>query len=241
MRNDGSNTNTGLVNSSSGAFATLQKAYDTILTLDLAGYRANITYGVAGQTITNALNCPAPPVGGNVTLDLGGSTMNITSGNCVAISAPFTLTVQNGTLQVTTSGTCLSVSAKSAKMIVGASITFGPSAGGVHMNVFSGAMNITANYSITGGASYHAATAIQGLIEYQPITVTITGTPAFSVRAFTATGQGQLSIFGCTWSGSATGQRYLADQNSVINVYGAGTSHLPGNSAGSTATGGQYV
>jgi len=242
VRNDGSNTNTGLVNSSSGAFATLQKAYDTILTLDLAGYNANITYGVAGQTITNALSCSAPPVGGNVTLDLGGSTMNITSGQCITNSAPFNLTVQNGTLRTTTVGNCLFVVGKSAKITVGASITFDTSTGGRHVAVFLGHLVFTTSYSITGPAVQHILTAVQGLVEYGAgITVTITGTPAFTGTIFAATGQSQMSIFSVTWSGSATGTRYSVDQNSVINVYGAGTSHLPGNVAGSTATGGQYA
>jgi hypothetical protein len=243
VRNDGSNTNTGLVNSSSGAFATLQKAYDTILTLDLAGYNANITYGVSGQTITNALSCSAPPVGGNVILDLGGSTLNTASGQCVTNSAPFNLTVQNGTLR-TGVGNCLFANGKSAKITVGASITFGTTTGGRHVAVFLGHLVFTTSYSITGPAATHILTAVQGLVEYGAgITVTITGTPAFTGTIFAATGQSQMSIFSVTWSGSATGTRYTSDQNSVINVYGAGITHLPGNAAAGTptASGGQYV
>jgi hypothetical protein len=238
--NSGSDSNTGLVNSAGGAFATLQKAYDTILTIDLAGFTASIVYGTSGQTITNVLNCAAPPVGGNVTLDLGGSTISATSATCITNSAPFTLTVQNGTLTTTTSGNCLFVNGKSARITVGASITFGASASR-HIGVFGGSLNFTANYSITGAAPVHILTAVQGLVEYGSLTVTITGTPAFSSQTMQATGQSQMSIFVVTWSGAATGTRYLVDQNSVINVYGAGTSHLPGNAAGSTASGGQYV
>lgn len=240
--NSGSDSNTGLTNSSGGAFATLQKAYDTILTLDLGGYAASIVYGTSGDTITSGLNCSSPPVGGNVTLDLGGSTMNITSGQCVTVAAPFTLTVQNGTLRTTTSGNCIFVNAKSAKVIVGASITFGTSTGGRHVAVYAGSLNFTANYSITGGATNHVLTTIQGLIEYQAITVTITGTPAFTTT-FEVTGGSYVSVFSVTWSGSATGARYTVSQNSVLNTYGAGTTHLPGNAAAGTptATGGQYI
>ena len=50
-----------------------------------------------------------------------------------------------------------------------------------------------------------------------------------------------ISAYSITFSGSATGQRYNASQNSVINTYGGGASYFPGNAAGATATGGQYA
>ena len=44
-----------------------------------------------------------------------------------------------------------------------------------------------------------------------------------------------------TFVGSATGARYSVALNGVIQTTGAGASYLPGNSAGSSATGGQYA
>ena len=44
-----------------------------------------------------------------------------------------------------------------------------------------------------------------------------------------------------TFSGSATGKRFEATVNGVIYSSGAGASYLPGNAAGTTATGGQYI
>ena len=44
-----------------------------------------------------------------------------------------------------------------------------------------------------------------------------------------------------TFSGSATGTRYLVGINGTINTAGGGASYIPGNAAGSAATGGQYV
>jgi hypothetical protein len=43
---------------------------------------------------------------------------------------------------------------------------------------------------------------------------------------------------GSTFSGSATGKRYDVSTNAVIQTAGAGGNLLPGNSAGTTATGG---
>jgi hypothetical protein len=171
--------------------------------------------------------------------------LNPASGQAVTNSAPFNLTVQNGTLR-TTNGNCLFVNGKSARITVGATITFGTVTGATarHIAVFLGHLVFTTSYSINGPAATHVLTAVQGLVEYGAgITVTITGTPAFTGTIFEATGQSQMSIFSVTWSGSATGTRYTVNQNSVINVYGAGITHLPGNAAAGTptATGGEYV
>ena len=73
-------------------------------------------------------------------------------------------------------------------------------------------------------------------------TVTITGTPAWGF-GFVKSDQMSSVLIGSTtvFSGSASGVRYSATLNSVINVQGAGASFLPGGTAGSTATGGQYA
>jgi hypothetical protein len=238
--NSGSDSNDGLTNSAGGAFATLQKAYDTILTLDLAGYTASIVYGVAGQTITNALNCTAPPVGGNVTLDLGGSTLNPTSANAIIHSAPFTLTVQNGTLRTTTSGNCISIGIKAATLNIGASITFGACAG-YHVVSYAGRFQCYSSYSITGGAVGHILCGLQGQIEISGPTITLTGTPAFSSAFINCFGVSYAIFFAVTFSGSATGTRYFCSENSVLSTGGGGASYFPGNVAGSTLSGGLYL
>jgi HK97 family phage major capsid protein len=66
---------------------------------------------------------------------------------------------------------------------------------------------------------------------------------AFAVSAFFAYSSNAALVhaFGHTFSGSATGTRYLANGNAVVFTNGGGASYLPGNAAGSTATGGQYL
>lgn len=79
-----------------------------------------------------------------------------------------------------------------------------------------------------------------GAIIANVLTVTLSGTPAIGTYA-TCTGISFIDHRSITFSGSATGTRYNAQSNSVINTGGGGASYLPGNSAGSTATGAQYL
>jgi hypothetical protein len=72
-------------------------------------------------------------------------------------------------------------------------------------------------------------------------TITITGTPAFTGEFALARRVAAIQCNGNTFSGSATGVRYLADNNGVIFTNGGGATYLPGDSAGSTASGGQYT
>jgi hypothetical protein len=48
-------------------------------------------------------------------------------------------------------------------------------------------------------------------------------------------------INGNTYSGAATGKRYAVATNAVLNTNGGGANYFPGDVAGTTATGGQYV
>lgn len=49
VRNDGNNANTGLANNAGGAFLTIQKAVDVMVTLDLNGFVCNIQIGQTGS------------------------------------------------------------------------------------------------------------------------------------------------------------------------------------------------
>jgi hypothetical protein len=71
--------------------------------------------------------------------------------------------------------------------------------------------------------------------------VTLTGTPAFATAFAYASIAGIQAWNGTTFSGSATGPRYSVAGNSVVNTAGGGANFFPGNAAGSTATGGQYI
>jgi hypothetical protein len=46
---------------------------------------------------------------------------------------------------------------------------------------------------------------------------------------------------GNVFSGAATGPRYSANTNGVVNSFGGGATYFPGNAVGVLATGGQYA
>lgn len=71
-------------------------------------------------------------------------------------------------------------------------------------------------------------------------TITLTGTPAFSTAFAQADQVGNILMNGDTFTGSATGKRYNAVMNGVIQTGAGGANALPGSVAGTTATGGQY-
>jgi hypothetical protein len=237
VRNDGNNSNDGLTNSSGGAFATLQKAYDTIVGLDLKGYTATIQYGVSGQTLTGALNATVPVVGGNIIIDLGGSTLS-TTGNALSFATVIKATVQNGKVAAS-SGNCIAVGHKGADVTIGASMTFGACGIG-HITSYFGVIRAYSNYTVDGSAAYHFLADQQGAFELFSYTTTLSGTPNFGVFCL-LTGGAYAFAASLTYSGSATGPRYSSTQNAIINTFGGGASYFPGNVAGSTATGGLYL
>jgi hypothetical protein len=72
------------------------------------------------------------------------------------------------------------------------------------------------------------------------ITVTLVGTPNFN-SGFVAASDGTVLAPVNTFAGGATGPRYLAVLNGVIDTQGRGSNYFPGSVAGSTQTGGQYA
>ena len=104
----------------------------------------------------------------------------------------------------------------------------------------SGLVAILCNYAISGASPMHWAARSGGVITADARTVTLSGTPAFAT-AFASNQNATVLCGAMTFSGSATGVRYSASLNGAINAAGGGANYLPGNAAGSTATGGQYA
>jgi hypothetical protein len=110
-----------------------------------------------------------------------------------------------------------------------------------HLRTDAGQLSLGGNYTISGSAVRHILMGARSTILGSGITVTLSGTPAWSSEFALVQTPGLLSLYSVTYSGSATGKRYTVTLNGVINTFGGGASYLPGNSAGSTATGGQYA
>ena len=244
VRSDGSDANTGLADTAGGAFLTLQKAWNTIAGLDLSTFAATIELGTA--TFTGGLVVDKVPLGGSgVTINGDGaaSTILSTASRGIHVTAPgAVITLTN--FKIETSGSsnnnCLEVAAHS-KVYLGGGMEFGASVGR-HIRVTGfGYVFAVGNWAISGGALSHLATGPTGLFEAYARTVTITGTPAFST-AFVDTQDASPQLwYQMTFSGSATGKRYNAVRNGIINSFGGGASYFPGDVAGTTATGGVYA
>jgi len=241
VRTDGSDSNDGLTNSSGGAFLTILQAINTVASLDTATYNVTISVGAGTFTASNTLKDPLGA--GNVTISGAGSgstTISVTSGNCFFAQTSVKYTISAMTLTTTTSGRGIYAYLNSF-VAVGSDIVFGacPTA---HMEANTDSTISSINsYSITGASAYHWRGDNGGRILAAGITITTTGTMAYTyfclvqnmsfarVNANTFTG------------GTITGTRYHASGNSEIYTNGGGASYFPGDVAGSTASGGQYI
>jgi hypothetical protein len=249
VRSDGSDSNTGLLNTAGGAFLTIQKAYNVICSnLDLGGN--TVTIQIADGTYTGATLFSQPWTGGgaitiqgnsgtpaNVIIDTSGG-----AGDCFKSTAvlPGILTIKDMKLISTTSLSQITVAAPGT--INYGNINFGAT-GQFHIQASGpGALaQSISDYTITGGCNAHWRAANGGQILDFSRSITLTGTPAFGVAFAWASRVGGLLVSGSTFTGSATGTRYTADMNAEIFVNGAGATYLPGSVAGTTATGGQYA
>lgn len=250
----GSDSNTGL--SAAAPFRTLQKAWDSICqNYDLNNYTATIK--VAGGTYTAGIATNLRPANGAIIID--GNT---------AVPAAVTINVADGVAfsffdagRVSLRGLSIAaggVNAPFALKGIGISAARGTSiairdivfyaCSLAHLFATQGAViyydATAANQvaiAIQGGALMHAGADQGGFVSLFGGTVTLTGTPVFSLAFAQATFGALVQATATVFSGGATGPRYSAGGNAVIYTAGAGATYLPGNAAGTVSTGGQYI
>lgn len=239
VRTDGSDSNTGLANTSVGAFLTLQKAANVIAdTLDLNGF--NVTVNVANGTYNAGVTVTQPWVGEGIVYFTGNTT---TPASCVVNATGDAFLADKGaTFDVrgfkVTAGS-RGIAAQSSSFISVGQMDFG-AVGGAQIEVGSGGeILLGENYTISGGGDSHLHAGGEGSIFTAAITVTLTGTPAF-VSYFAGAAQGSIIVKNVTYSGAATGPRFLAHKGGVIESSPAFNPHLPGSIEGRT-WGGIYV
>ena len=251
VRTDGSDSNNGLANTSGGAFLTIQKAVNVVTdTLDTAGFAVTIQVGAG--TYTGAISMSRPVVGGG-TLTLTGDTTtpsNVTlsptnvSAALMVSNRGVALSIQGFKITTTTAGHGIFGNAGGVVNVTG-NVDFGavPTNYAHIIAQYGGVVNINVGYLISGAASYHMRSEIAGsMIQSIAVaTVTISGSPAFGTAFAYADTNATIYAILMTYSGTVTGKRYSSTLNSVINTAGSGANYFPGNSAGTTATGGQYA
>lgn len=238
VRTDGSDSNNGLTDTAGGAFLTIQKAIDTITTLDGNGY--NVTVSVADGTYTTPIT--SKPFVGVASFTLQGNTttpanvvISITNSTAITLNSNnIEWYIKGFKITTTTSGSCISVMTSRLKFD---SLDFGSSVY-AHLLLASFAnVSINGSYSISGGTSgANRHIAMFGKCNLTTIgnghTVTITNTPAFDYYLL-CDRNSFANYSGFTFSGSATGSRYSASMYSVIYTNGQATTWLPGSTAGS--------
>lgn len=239
VRTNGSDSNNGLANTAGGAFLTLQKAASVIAdTLDLNGY--NVTVQVADGTYTTGVAVAQPWVGEGIVYFTG----NVGApGNCLVNATGDAFLADKGaTFDVR--GFKVTAGSRGIAAVTNSFISVGPmdfgACAGAHIEVGgAGQILLGSNYTISGGGDSHLHAGSEGQIFTGVITVTLTGTPAF-VSYFAGAAQGSIVVKNVTYSGAATGARYLAHKGGVIETHPAFNPALPGSIEGRT-WGGFYV
>lgn len=246
----GSDTNSGM--SAGNPLATLNAAWSMIIrTLDLNGFTVTVscadgTYAplIASGVALGALDETSIQFTGN-TGTPANCIISATNASAVTATNGAQFTVNGFTVNATgtAAGQGAGVYAASAgtRIRTGAAMRFG-ACSVAHMQALSAGQVVPlAGYTIAGAAPSAWSAGLNGVVTHLDTgTVTISGTPAFTAFASASSG-GVIACAGLTFSGSATGSRYAASANGVINTNGAASTYLPGNAAGTTATGGQYV
>jgi hypothetical protein len=241
---DGSDSNNGLSNSSGGALLTIAKAIAAATALDLSIY--GVTIQLVGS-FTESVTLRSYVGAGPITI-VGDETTpsNVT---LTGTGAPVAVIVADGVIgkwrivgvKLKHAGSQKSLIVSYAGSIVEIRNIDCGSATNAQLQTDTGGMiNVqdTYGYTISGGATHHMQALRGGILKMNGLTiadtVTITGTPAFST-AFAAATIGGIIRGANTYSGSATGKKFTADLNGVIALGGV---TLPGDVAGTTATGG---
>ncbi len=240
VRTDGSDSNTGLVDSAGGAFLTIQKGIDVAAALDAAIYNVTVQIRNGTYTGTNTLKSFV----GSGYMEINGDTatpanviISVTGDNCFTMGTGEGIFYLRGfRLQTTTAGHGI-VNNSSRGILWFDNIDFGAvPAGHAHLQLSASNTQATGNYSISGGAGYHINAGEGALINTAGRTVTLTGTPAFGSAFIQVANLAFALANSITFTGGATGPRFITSVNGVIQTNGGGASYFPGNAAGTEET-----
>lgn len=230
VRPDGNDLNSGFTNTPSGAFLTLGRAFTECKKYNTGSFGIEIhlaagTYNEATQFVAQAGFRSAGDI--IITGDVG-SPSSVVLGTTLAFSY--------GYYEVR--GVRFS-SGKSVAALAGSSVQLHDCemVSAFAQASFGGVMNFY-DCDLSGNALLAIIADTNGIM--QTWGLALSGTPSYST-AFCRAAQLGAILFYDQPSGAAVGKRYEASLNGVIETYGGGATYLPGDAAGTTATGGQYV
>jgi hypothetical protein len=214
---------------------------------DFGGQTVTLQAVAGHAAFTQTLNVTGWTGGGSFVYDGGGGS--ITAANSIYISGtiPGQFMPQNVTL-VSTNGICLYMNGIGV-VTIGTGVTFGAC---TNVHIFCG-VGAQVNgpqgdhYTISGDASFTHVDVNSGTVFLGNCGIVFVGTRTFNV--FVQAVFSGLIVFGNnTFKDSVSGgtptvhaSKFAASLNGVIYTGGAGVNYLPGNSPGSTSSGGQYL
>lgn len=253
VRTDGNDSNTGLVDSPSGAFATWQAAVNLAQSYDFNGETLNIKAGEQGSPQVWNLSQPVVienMVGFGLLQILPSSSGTTVNGVNGAFSLNNTLVnVVMGGLTLTTTGTGYGTVTVGGHSIY-QHATIGPNYGAtgtgmsdvyIHDAQASAAI-LNNTYSITAGKQSHIAGALGAYIALEGCTINHPNAIVFTTGYIDCRG-GHIQSTGCTFSnaGNVTGPRYSVSLGGVLNTLGNGANYFPGDSGGGVSSWGSYT
>lgn len=256
----GNNSNDCLA-SGAGACLTFAQAWATIVQNGFDFNNQVVTISLANTTYTTTLNVTGGWTGaGQLIINGNSATINPSAADGMLISLPTgsckdggsglnCLLLQNLTFTgASTAGAgSNAIHLTSGNVAIGTGITFGTCTVVTNLCTHINAdglgtrLTFTQNYSITGGGSEHMFCVAGAAIDnFTNITVTLTGTPNFTVFAIANT-QCTMWVPGITYSGAANAGtvEFQALANSSINT-GTGNITTSGISCNNTPAGSHY-
>ena len=242
VRTDGNDNNTGLANTAGGAFLTIQKAIDTVASLDIGIF--DVTIQVANGTYNQSLTLKS--VVGSGTIFLTG---NIASPSNVTITSSTNPTISSSAknnLYVIKGFTidCTDTVFKNSIAVTGGLIEIGnlifPSSGYcLGVSNFGVLRASSTSYTISGNQNIHIIVDGAGTLDFSNVAITLTGSPFFNEAfIFTQLSGASVRVFNSSVIGAGSGSRYLVRLNSTLYFNNVTFSSL---SAGSTTSGGEVL
>ena len=228
VRVDGSDSNTGLVNSAGGAFLTIQKAVDTALTLNCNKFKVTINLGngtyTAGIRLIGRLrnaydsaNRPFQIIGDSVT---PANVVISTTSNTALTLWDAGLYLEGVTLQTTTGGYGMLVQHQSNLEL--GHIRFGNVAGEMIACQYSSAIEVNGTTDVVGDANSFCHVTKDSIVSFSNQTINFSkpGGNSFSSYVW-GLNNASVECDGCTLTGAIIAGNSTIHDHSFLNFYSA--------------------
>jgi hypothetical protein len=250
IRTDGNDNNDGSANDAAHAFKTVAAATNYAKTaFDIAGRTVTLQLGIAGSYDGNNASMGGPT--GTIALrgdpaNQDSYIINVNQTNGLNCDTGRTSLIGIKIVQAAAAQNTLAANAGARVLLDRVTFTHsvGSSGQNAHIRAFSGGtVEIKNNIKFTTNCGFALCADGGAIVASTPGGVlTMSGSPTFNVTALATMG-GTLyfapSLY--SWAGGASGTRFAATLNSIINTFGAGANYFPGTVAGSVSSGGQYA